>query len=244
MKDLYIVTLIPARSGSKGIVDKNIISYQGKPLIAHTIEQSLLSKYIAKTFVSTDSKIYRDIALKYGAEAPFLRPMEISQDLSTDYETFEHFLNFLKKNNEKIPDIIVHLRTTYPSRKVTDINESIELFIKNIQNFDSLRSVVEASHTPYKMWTLENNSLKPILEMKGVPELYNQPRQNLPTVYWQNACIDIVKTSTLINKKSITGDSIYPYIMSKDEVHDIDELIDLERLNNQKLIEGKNNANF
>ena len=235
MKSLYIVSLILARSGSKGIVDKNIINYKNKPLIAHTIEQSLNSKYIEKTFVSTDSLKYQKIAIEYGAEAPFLRPAEISQDLSTDYEAFEHFINYLKSQNEKIPDIIVHLRTTYPSRSVKDIDRTVEIFSKKFDILDSLRSVVEAMHTPYKMWTLKQYILEPILNIKDVVEAYNEPRQNLPTVYWQNACIDIVKTSTIINKKSISGDSIYAYIMSKNEIHDIDELIDLERLNNQDL---------
>lgn len=231
MKELYIVSLILARSGSKGIIDKNIISFNDKPLMAHTIEQSVNSKYIDKTFVSTDSEKYKNIAIKYGAVVPFLRPSEISQDLSTDYEAFEHFINFLQENDEKIPDIIVHLRTTYPTRKVKEIDKAIKIFIDK-DDIDSLRSVVEAPQTPYKMWKLNANSLVPLLNLQDIDEPYNQPRQNLPTVYWQNACIDIVKTSTIVNKKSITGDNIYPYIMSKDEVHDIDELIDLEKLNN------------
>ena len=234
MKNLYIVSLIPARSGSKGIVDKNIITYKNKPLIAHTIEQSLNSKYIEDTFVSTDSQKYRDIALKYGAKTPFLRPDNISKDLSTDYETFEHFIEFLDKHNKKIPDIIVHLRTTYPSREVKDIDEAIEIFVKNYDEYDSLRSVVESSQTPYKMWNLEGNKLNPLLKLKGVDEPYNQARQNLPTVYWQNACIDMVKTSTIVDKKSMSGDNIYAYIMPKSEIHDIDELIDLQRLENNK----------
>jgi len=230
VKDLYIVALIPARSGSKSIVDKNIILYKNRPLIAHAIEQSLNSKYIENTFVSTDSKKYRDIALKCGAKVPFLRPDNISKDLSTDYEVFVHFLKFLKQSNQKIPDVIVHLRATYPSREVKDIDKAIEVFVENYNAFDSLRSVVESSHTPYKMWRLEGNKLDPLLKDLDINEPYNQARQNLPIVYWQNACIDIVKTSTILNKMSMTGDNIYAYIMNKDEIHDIDELIDLQRL--------------
>lgn len=231
MKDLYIVSLIPARSGSKGIVDKNIIEFKNKPLIAHTIEQSLGSKYIEQTFVSTDSIKYKDIALKYGALVPFLRPQEISQDLSTDYEVFEHFLQYIKSHGERVPDVIVHLRTTYPTRAVEDIDKAIEMFIENYEELDSLRSVVEAPQTPYKMWNLQSNTLKPLLNLEDISEPYNEPRQNLPSVYWQNACIDIVKSSTIIKKKSMSGDDIYAYLMQKDEVHDIDELIDLQRIN-------------
>jgi CMP-N-acetylneuraminic acid synthetase len=230
VKGLYIVSLIPARAGSKGIVDKNIINYKNKPLIAHTIEQSLNSNYIQDTFVSTDSKKYKDIALKYGAKVPFLRPDNISKDLSTDYEAFKHFLDFLHNNNQKIPDIVVHLRTTYPSREVKDIDEAIEIFVKNYDNYDSLRSVVESSQTPYKMWSLTGDKLNPLLKLDGVDEAYNRARQSFPVIYWQNACIDIVKASIILDKKSMSGDDIYAYIMPKNEIHDIDELIDLQKL--------------
>jgi CMP-N,N'-diacetyllegionaminic acid synthase len=233
MKGLYIVSLIPARSGSKSIIDKNIIDFRRKPLIAHTIAQSLSSNYIDDTFVTTDSLKYQKIAQHYGAKVPFLRPSEISGDLSTDYEAFVHFINFLKEKKQKIPDIIVHLRTTYPTRKVVDINNAIELFVEKYDAYDSLRSVVKAPQTPYKMWKLDGSILSPLLKIEDVSEPYNQPRQNLPDVYWQNACIDIVKTSTLMEKESITGDNICAYVMAKNEVHDIDELIDLQRVEHE-----------
>jgi CMP-N-acetylneuraminic acid synthetase len=80
------------------------------------------------------------------------------------------------------------------------------------------------------MWKLVGNKLNPLLKLDGINEAYNQARQNLPTIYWQNACIDIVKKSTIVDKKSMTGDNIYAYIMPKNEIHDIDELIDLKKL--------------
>lgn len=227
-----IVSLIPARSGSKSIKDKNIIDFNGKPMIAYTIEQSLNSKYIDETYVSTDSNLYREIALKYGANVPYLRPSNISTDLSTDYEVFKHFLDWLKDNGHDIPDVIVHLRVTYPTRKVVDIDKAIEEFIKNYEKCDSLRSIVISPITPYKMWVLPDDTgyLRPLLKCDTIHEPYNKPRQELPVVYWQNACIDIVKTSTVLNKKSMTGDEIYGFIMDKNETYDIDELIDLERI--------------
>ena len=109
-----ILAIIPARSGSKRIKHKNIRNFKGKPLLAHSILHSIRSKFIQRTVVSTDSSKYAKIAIKYGAEVPFLRPKNISQDKSTDLQCFSHCLNFLKKKENYIPDLIVHLRPSYP----------------------------------------------------------------------------------------------------------------------------------
>ena len=93
-----ILCIIPARSGSKGIKNKNIINFSGKPLLAWSIEQAQKCKYEMKIIVSTDSQEYADISIKYGAEVPFLRPLEISDDLSTDFEFIKHCIDWLKKN--------------------------------------------------------------------------------------------------------------------------------------------------
>ena len=111
---MLVYALIPARSGSKRIKDKNLLKINGKSLIEITIEQSLRTKEIDKTFVSTDSKKYQKISTKAGALAPFLRNKKISKDLSTDLECFKDFLKQLKRRKITIPEIIVHLRPTYP----------------------------------------------------------------------------------------------------------------------------------
>ena len=227
MKNFYIVALIPARSNSKGIKDKNIKKYKGKPLISHSIQHGLESRLINKVVVTTDSEKYRKIALDFGANAAILRPKEISDDLSRDYEFFLHYINELNRNKEQVPDFIVLLRPTYPSRKVSDIDKAIELFISNYDEMDSLKSVVICDQSPFKMWTLVQDGLiKPILPSKEKEELFNSPRQLLPNVYWQNACVDIVKTSTVINMHSVSGERVLPYIMTSDEVNDIDTIND------------------
>ena len=146
-----------------------------------------------------------------------------------------HYINQLNKTNEQVPDFIVLLRPTYPSRKVSDINKAIEVFIANYNELDSLKSVVICEQTPFKMWSLtKNGCIKPILSSKGKEELFNSPRQLLPKVYWQNACIDIVKTSTVVNMHSVTGERVLPYIMSSNEVYDIDTINDFNMsLNNR-----------
>ena len=116
-----ILTIIPARSGSKGVPNKNIKKFRDKPLLAWSIEQAKQTEYYKegnmKIIVSTDSEKYKEIALKWGAEVPFLRPKELSKDLSTDYEFINHALNWLKENKKYTPDIILQLRPTSPYRK-------------------------------------------------------------------------------------------------------------------------------
>ena len=118
MGDVKILCIIPARSGSKGIPDKNIKLFRGLPLLAWSIKQAEECKYKMRIIVSTDSTEYQKIAIKHGAEAPFLRPKSISGDLSTDYECIKHCVNWLKVNENYNPNIILQLRPTQPCRKV------------------------------------------------------------------------------------------------------------------------------
>jgi N-acylneuraminate cytidylyltransferase len=231
-----ILCIIPARSGSKGILNKNIKEFKGKPLIAWSIEQVKKSKYYQqmKIIISTDSNEYAKIANHYGAEVPFLRPKEISEDLSTDFEFINYTVSMLKKTISYIPDIILHIRPTSPLRKVETIDECLELFIKNIENYDSLRSVVPFQKSPYKMYNIDDNVLKPLfLEINNIKEPYNQCRQVLPKCYLHNGYIDIMKTC-LIEKGSISGNKIYPYVMKETDTIDIDNESEWENAENLK----------
>ena len=109
---MNILGIIGARSGSKGVKDKNIRRLLGKPLIGRIIETSKESKYISRVIVSTDSKHYADIAREFGAEVPFLRPEEFSFDLSSDYDYVLHAVKWLKSNENYEPDIVVRLMAT------------------------------------------------------------------------------------------------------------------------------------
>ena len=227
---MKILCLIPARSGSKGIKNKNIKELNGKPLIAYTIEQAINTKYKMKIIVSTDSQEYADISKKYGAEVPFLRPKEISGDLSTDIEFIKHCVDWLKHNQDYIPDIILQLRVTSPLRKVDDINKSLEIFINNFDKYDSLRSVYELDKTPYKMYHIEKNNLIPIIKnYNNLNEPFNCGRQNFPKTYIHNGYIDILKTS-LLNDNLISGKNILPYVMNKNDNIDLDNIDDWEKL--------------
>ena len=229
---MNILCIIPARSGSKGIPHKNIKYLGDKPLLAWSIEHALHSKHDMRIIVSTDSEEYAKIAKKYGAEVPFLRPKEISQDLSTDYEFLDHCINCLRENENYEPDFIVQLRPTYPSRKVSILDETIDIFLKKRNEYDSLRTVFPFDKSPFKMYTLEGESLNPLFRTLGeLREPYNQCRQNLPNAYLHNGYIDILNTE-LIKKGIISGEKIYGYVMDRSEYHDIDSLEDFEIVEN------------
>lgn len=228
---MIVTGLIPARGGSKSIPKKNIKMYKNKPLIEWSIMHALESKYINNVIVSTDCEEIATIARKAGAIVPYLRPKDISEDTSTDFEFFLHYLKWLNLNDKKYPDIIVHLRPTYPNRKVEIIDKSIEVFLENINNYDSLRSVIPVDKTPYKMYTINNNILRPLFrELHGeVCEPYNMPRQILPKTFVHNGYIDITKPSTILELESVSGNKIYPFIMNDNDTHDIDTEKDWEK---------------
>ncbi|MEQ9412359.1 MAG: acylneuraminate cytidylyltransferase family protein, partial [Cyclobacteriaceae bacterium] len=222
---MKILALIPARSVSKSVKNKNIASIHGKPLLAYSIEHALQCTEISRVIVSTDSSYYTEIAKQFGAEVPFLRPESISGDFSTDLETFHHTLKWLKDNEGYVPDICVHLRPTYPVRRIDDISKMIDLLVKD-DGADSIRSVTKSKETPYKMWFHhQSGELAPIMNDINYREAYNRPRQALPEVFIQNAAIDVIKTSTILQKNSMTGDKILGYKM--DEMFDIDYVDEL-----------------
>lgn len=226
-----ILCIIPARSGSKGLPGKNIKLFKNQPLFTWSIKQAKESKYVKqmKIIVSTDSNEYLNIAKAYGSETPFIRPKTISGDLSTDYEFIKHTVDWLRDNKNYNPDIILQLRPTQPCRKVIDIDKCLDIFIDNYDKYDSLRSVVEFDKSPYKMYHINKHQLIPLYkEINGINEPYNQCRQVLPKTYLHNGYIDIIKTS-ILNKETISGNNIYPYIMDKNETIDIDTEDDWEK---------------
>lgn len=227
-----ILVLIPARSGSKGIPNKNIKDFCGKPLLAWSIEQAKNSKYIdnMKIVLSTDSVEYASIGEKYGAEVPFLRPKKLSQDKSIDIEFIKHAVDYLSEWEDYNSDIILQLRPTQPCRKVQDIDKCLDIFLKNKDNYDSLRTFIESPKSPYKIYKINNDYVEPILKLEGV-ESINMCRQDLPKCYLHNGYIDIFNTKILENN-TISGDKILPYIMEKEDMIDIDNLDDWEKAEN------------
>lgn len=224
---MKILALIPARSGSKSIQHKNLQPVLGKPLLVHSIDHAVESSLIDRVLVSTDSEEYAAIAAEAGAEVPFLRPAEYATDESSDLDVFQHALDWLQEHEGAVPDIIVHLRPTYPIRRIEDIDEAIQVLLDNPQ-LDSVRSVTTADHPPYKSWFRSDDGLLSPVVQTDIPDAHNLPRQLLPQTYAQNACIDVVRSSVVLEQNSTTGSKIYGYLM--DHNFDIDLHSDLHRV--------------
>lgn len=222
-----VLALIPARGGSKGIPRKNIRLFAGYPLIAWSIAAARQSELATRVIISTDNEEIAAVAREWGAETPFLRPLEFAQDKTTDLPVFEHALKFLEDMEGYRPDVVVQLRPTSPIRPRTMVDDAIRILLEHA-DADCVRGVVPAAQNPFKMWRFngEGKPLNPLLEVEGIPEPYNAPRQILPPVYWQTGHIDAIRISTITQKKSLTGDVIYPLVIDPKYTVDIDTLPD------------------
>lgn len=210
-KENKIIAIIPARSGSKGLKDKNIKDLNGKPLIAYTIESAKNSCIFDKIFVSTDSEKYAEIAKKYGAEVPFLRSAENSNDKAGSWAVVEEVLS----NLEEKFDIVVLLQPTSPLRTSQNIKEAVDLFFE--KNADTVISVCETDHSIFWCNTLDET----LCAKDFIKSEYRVPRQQLPKSYTLNGAIYIVKTD-LLNNLNLYGEKSYVYIMDKKNSIDID----------------------
>jgi len=225
-----ILALIPARGGSKGIPRKNIRSFAGYPLIAWSIAAAKQSSLVTRIIVSTDDEEIAAVAREWGAETPFLRPAELAQDKTTDLPVFEHALKWLEDVEGYRPDILLQLRPTSPIRPRTMLDDAINILLDH-DDADCVRGVVPAAQNPFKMWRFngERKPLKSLLEVEGIAEPYNAPRQILPPTYWQTGHIDAIRVSTIADKHSLTGDVIYPLLIDPKYTVDIDTLPDWEK---------------
>jgi CMP-N,N'-diacetyllegionaminic acid synthase len=208
-----VLALIPARGGSKGIPRKNLLRLAGKPLIQYSIEQALASTRITRTIVSTDDEEIAQVAREAGAEVPFMRPAEFAQDRSLDLDVFRHALTTLGAAGYQC-DCVVHLRPTGPVRRVVLVDEAIDRLLAHPEA-DSLRSVTTPAETPYKMWTIADGLLQPLLRVEGVDEPYCQPRQSLPRVFWQNGYVDVIRPHVILEDGRMAGRRILPFVVDE-----------------------------
>ena len=221
------LAIVPARGGSKGIPRKNIRNFAGWPLIVWSIAAARQADAVTRVIVSTDDEEIAAAARRYGAEAPFLRPPEFAQDNSTDLPTFEHALKWLAEQEGYQPEVVVQLRPTSPLRPPDIIDRAVKVLLSH-EDADCVRGVVPAGQNPHKMWCIaqENAPMTPLLEVEGLAEPYNAPRQILPQIYWQTGHIDAIRVDTILHKGSMTGDKIYPLIIDPRYTVDIDNLAD------------------
>lgn len=232
--------IIPARSGSKSIKDKNLALLGGYPLIAYSIALAKMTEGIDKVIVSTDSKEYAEIAQKYGAEVPFLRPKQLSQDSSTDYDFMSHAVKWFDENSIIAPDFWIHLRPTTPLRDPNIVKKAMSL-IANRKDATALRSGHLSPESPFK-W-LRKNKEGFLTSLSGNDtnlDKYNGPRQDFPNVLIPNGYVDIVRSSFIKKKKLLHGDKVLafesPFCNELDSYEEL-ELLEFQlKKNNSSLI--------
>lgn len=221
-----IIAIIPARSGSKTILDKNIKDLNGFPVIAYSIAAAKLSRKINRIIVSTDSNYYASIAREFGAEVPFLRPSKYSGDNSLDRDFFIHAIDWFKENKQKIPKILIHLRPTTPLRLPEVIDDAIDLFQKNPEA-TSLRSGHVAPESPLKWFFKEGDYFKSFIDS----ELSNYPKEIFRETYIPNGYVDILNSSEIKNNKNIHGENILGF--ASPTVTEIDSIEEFEYISHQ-----------
>ncbi len=163
LNKLKVYAIIPARSGSKGLPNKNIRKINGKPLLAYSIEFARNCDFIDRIFCSTDSVQYSEIAKKFGAEVPFLRSPEASSDSSMEEDILRDLRRAFKLLGIEEPDIVVWLRPTFVFRSISHVKECVERLTKD-DEFTSARTIVHAENRLYK---LIGNDLEPAFNNNG-----------------------------------------------------------------------------
>lgn len=218
-----ILAIIPARGGSKGLPGKNTRLLCGHPLLAYSILAAQKSNLITRIIVNTDDPAIAEIAKKYGAEVPFLRPAHLAEDQSTDLSVFQHEILWHRDVEGYTADLIIQLRPTSPLRQHGWIDDAI-MKLTNAEA-DSLRVVTPAPITPYKMWQLNGTEqpMQPLLQIENIEEPYNMPRQILPQIYWQIGTLDVIKPDVILGG-SMSGKRILPFVVDTAYAADIDDL--------------------
>jgi N-acylneuraminate cytidylyltransferase len=204
-----MIAIIPARSGSKGVPDKNIRLLGGHPLIAYSIAAAKLTG-IDRVLISTDSKQYAEIATKYGAEAPFLRPAKLADDESTDYEFMQHAMTWMAKTEGEVAEYWVHLRPTTPLRDPSVLKEAANCLQKHPEAH-SLRSAHPAPESPFKWFLRGSSGYFQGLREDLTPEKVNLPRQFFPTMYVPDGYVDIVRLSWVLAQPNLHGNHMYVF---------------------------------
>ncbi len=217
---MNIISIIPARGGSKGIPRKNIKLLNGKPLISYSIDASNSCSLIDGTYVSTEDAEISEISKGNNAEV-IERPDELAGDDSSSIDVILHVLDYLE-NRGKLPDLFVLLQPTSPLRTSEDIEASINSFLES--DCDSLVSVCELDHRSLLNFSLEDG----FLVQNNNEALFNSRRQDIPTHYSLNGAIYITTPEFIRKNKSFYSDKTIPHVMSKEKSIDIDTSFDFK----------------
>jgi CMP-N,N'-diacetyllegionaminic acid synthase len=214
------VALIPARSGSKRVVDKNVRRLAGHPVLAYTIASALECGLFTDVIVSTDSDAYAAIAAHYGASVPFRRPAPMAGDASPDIEWVEHAIGYLTAAGAR-PDGFALLRPTSPFRTAATIARAWAAFHAET-GVDSLRAVELCKQHPGKMWVLRGRRMHPLLPLGPAAQPWHSSQYTaLPEVYVQNASLELAWTRVVTEGRTIAGEVIVPFLTEGHEGFDV-----------------------
>lgn len=215
------LAIIPARSGSKGLKDKNIKMLNGKPLMGYTIKAAMKSEIFNDIVLSTDSQKYADIAVKFGASVPFIRSKNLGMDNSSIIDVIGETLNKLKELGKEYDNFML-LQPTSPLRDEKDIVDAFDLFIKKDAN--SVVSMCECEHSPVLFKQLEDDQC-----LDGfLANVERLRRQDLGDYYRLNGAIYISKVDYFLKYKDFYKENSYAYVMSKEKSIDIDDIFDFK----------------
>jgi N-acylneuraminate cytidylyltransferase len=219
-----IFALVTARSGSKGVPDKNIKNIGGHSLLDWSIKSSLKTQSISSVYLSTDSEEYANIGKESGALVPFLRPKELASDTASDLEVIKHFLSEI---DEK-PDALVHIRPTTPLRDPSILDKAIEMFFSTKDELTSLRSVHEMSESAYKSFEVNDKGFLCTIGSIENGDKANLPRQAFPKTYVANGYVDVLDPNYILKETKLHGDKILAF--QTPAVTEVDSFEDLEYL--------------
>lgn len=220
-----LLGLIPARSGSTRVVDKNVRRLGGHPLIAYTIAAARASGVFSRVIVSTDSEHYGAIARHYGAEVPFLRPLNLASATSPDIEWLGHMLGELASADNHY-DCFSILRPTSPFRTADTIRRAWSAFQAEM-GVDSLRAVEKVGQHPGKMWVLRGRRMMPLMPLTPTDRPWHSMQMAaLPEVYVQNASLEIAWTRVVLEEGTIAGITVMPFLTNEIEGFDINNAYD------------------
>ena len=224
ISDQKVLSLIPARYGSKGLPLKNIKPLAGIPLLAWPINAALGSNYIDRVVISTDSQEFADIAISYGAEAPFLRPEHLASDKSSSMDFILHAIEFFENQGELF-DYVVLLEPTSPLTESIDIDNAVNVLFSNREVADSILGVtlLETTHPAFTVSIESDGLIKPFMSatFEDLPR-----RQDLQPLYSLDGSLYISSTKALKERKSFCHDRTLPFITSKYKSFEVDDLID------------------
>lgn len=224
IKKLNIVGVIPARGGSKGVPLKNIRELCGKPLIYYVIKAALTSKYLRRVIVSTDHEEIARISREYGAEVPFRRPADISEDVPTEL-VMQHAVKFIEKEEHRKIDIVVTLQATTPLLNNKDIDAAIEKLVN--EDCDSVITVKEIEEYPWWMMKMNKKGwVKPFLGQDMAGE--TMVRQTLEKLYIPNGGIWATKRDVVMKENRIIGKKCGAIVMPLERSVDIDTELDFK----------------